>query len=299
MPAFYRGNFSSIDRCDRFGIIGRFGGSTVISQVPVIRYANDTRLYRKIPIVRRLVPSLRKHVERLIWPGGRTMRAVPLRLVGISAPAIHVFGDSHSWLYRHLPGAIVHFLISGVTMHRIGRDGLSIFKLDTLAIKPGEALAFIFGEVDVRAHIARQRDKFDRDPNEVIDTLVARYMLALSDVKKAYPLSPIVVVSVSPPMGDDYPNFNRYILDYPPGPEPDRIVWTVQMNRALRKRALELGFGYLDQYTPFVDERGLLNLSMTNDGLHLIPNPPSGDVQELRCEFSVVGQFELSGGTDF
>jgi hypothetical protein len=46
----------------------------------------------------------------------------------------------------------MHYL-GPVTMHRVGRDGLRAFALNTLdigAIRRGDALGFIFGEIDVR-----------------------------------------------------------------------------------------------------------------------------------------------------
>jgi hypothetical protein len=252
----------------------------------ILRHIVDERqLHRKIPVLKRLVPSLHKRLERLVWPNGRTMRITPIRLIGLNAERIHIFGDSHSNVYRLAPEAVVHYL-GAVTMHRVGRDGIQLFALDGIDVKPGDALGFVFGEIDVRSHVGQQRDRFFRNPTEILETLSGNYFMTLSKIKQLYPESPIVVFSLVPPMGRDYPNFaHNMTLDYPTGPEPDRIAWTQQLNDMLRLKALRAGFGFLDQYTPFVNEKGLLDLNMTADGLHVAPNPPNADVQELACIF--------------
>lgn len=224
-----------------------------------------------------------KRIERLLWPSGRTMTAVPIRLVGLTAERIHIFGDSHTDLFQSLPRAIIHHTV-GVTMHRVGRDGAQTFALPTRGIESGDALGFVFGEIDIRVHVANQRDRFFRDPTEILHTLATAYLTTLQAVKRAYPSSPIVVFSVVPPAGRNYPNFNHHKTFFPQiGRDRDRIEWTKQLNRLLRDGAFCVGFGFVDQYSPFVTKRGLLNPRMTADGLHVTPNPPNKDVQELFC----------------
>ncbi len=240
---------------------------------------DEGRLYRKLPILRRLVPSVRKRIERFLWPEGRPILRHPVRLLGVSAPAIHIFGDSHVGLWEQTPTAIPHYL-GPVTMHRVGRDGVRTFGLDGVKINHGEAMGFIFGEIDVRVHVARQRDRFRRQPNEIIETLATAYLSALQDVQRARLASEVIVFSIIPPAGKSYPFLNREMPRN--GTDKDRVAWTLQLNDTLRKSALQAGCGFIDQYTPFANGRGLLDRRFTKDGTHVTPLRPI----EVTCQFA-------------
>jgi hypothetical protein len=243
---------------------------------------DEWRLYRRIPILKRLVPSASKRITRLLWPNGRVVSVHQVRLVGLSTPVIHIFGDSHCGLFAKTPGATMHY-VGPVTMHRVGRDGLRAFALNTLdigAIRRGDALGFIFGEIDVRVHIAKQRDRYGRPPTEIIDTLAAAHMSTLEAMRAIFPASPIVVFSVIPPAGNKYPHFNS---DMPRnGTDQERIAWSLLLNETLKHGAFARGFRFLDQYSPFANKRGLLNLKMSRDAAHVTPESIKRDI-ELDC----------------
>lgn len=95
-----------------------------------------------------------------------------------SIPTIYVFGDSHASFcfreretivendfltYFHEPSHtqypihITSFI--GVTMHRVGRDSLSFLNIKQRGVKNGDVVVYVFGEVDVRCHIGKQRDQ--------------------------------------------------------------------------------------------------------------------------------------------
>lgn len=238
---------------------------------------DENRLYRRMPLLKRLVPSLKKRIAR-VFPS-RTPPAYPVRLVRTSARAIHIFGDSHCGLFDCPPYQIMHYL-GPVTMHRVGRQGVATFGLQSLDIKPGDALGFVFGEIDVRVHVAKQRDAFGRRPDEIIDTLAAGYLTTLGLVKRSCPVgSPIVVFSLIPPAGEKYPFLNR---EFPRnGTDAERADWTLQLNERLKTDALRAGFGFVDQYSRFANGRGLLARGATRDGTHVAPNRPI----ELTCEW--------------
>lgn len=244
---------------------------------------DEGRLYRKIPFLKRMVPSARKRITSLLWPNGRLRPTHAVRLVGLDAPAIHLFGDSHCGLLFKTPGVIEHYL-GPVTMHRVGRDGLRAFAFETLdigAIAKGDALAFIFGEIDLRVHIAKQRDR-GRTPTEIIDTLATAYLSTLEGVAFIFPASPIVVFSLIPPSGTYYPYFNREMPRN--GTDRERIAWTLLLNEMLKQGALARGFGFVDQYSPFANKRGLLDLRMTHDAAHVTPESINHDI-ELVCQW--------------
>ena len=119
---------------------------------------------------------------------------------------IHIFGDSHSSIYKYLPEITVHN-VGPVTMHRVGRDGVrsatrrcgpqtKVGQERELAlgvqlcaasdrngsafqkhgIKNGDFVVFVFGEIDVRNHIGKQIDSLNRNEDEVLKTLAVNYL---------------------------------------------------------------------------------------------------------------------------
>ena len=243
---------------------------------------DEGRLYRRIPILKRLVPSARKRIARLFWRNGRPVQVHPVRLAGIDAPLI-ITGDSHCGLLAATPRISENYL-GPVTMHRVGRDGARVLQLDSANVSTGDALGFCFGEIDVRVHIAKQRDRFGRNPREIVETLATAYLATLRDVRDTFKASPIIVFSIVPPAGDKYPHFNREMPRN--GTEHERIAWTVQLNNMLRRGAYRAGFGFVDQYSPFADKRGLLNLRMSHDATYVTPELINRDI-ELVCSFSL------------
>ena len=69
------------------------------------------------------------------------------------------------------------------------------------------------------------------------------------------------------------------------GTDQERVAWTLHINGALRHGAARSAFGFVDQYRPFANKRGLLDLSMTNDGTHVTPESIKADI-ELSCRYS-------------
>ena len=108
-------------------------------------HIDENQLYRKIPILRRLIPSVRKRIRR-IWPSGHTRPVRPVRLTGLDAPLIHIFGDSHSGLFAATPGAVIHY-IGPVTMHKVGRDGVQVFGLDLSRLRPATVSDFVLAKL--------------------------------------------------------------------------------------------------------------------------------------------------------
>jgi hypothetical protein len=181
---------------------------------------------------------------------------------------MHVFGDSHFLLYAALPRVVPHYLV-GYTMHRVGRDGISSLNIENVDSSPNTVLAFVFGEIDVRVHVARQVEHSGRTSHQIIDDLITRYMSTICSVRAAYPDNPIILISVVPPAGMDYPSFD-YTLPRG-GTDEDRASWTQELNSRLHQYAVEYGFGYLDQYSPFANETGLFDLEYSDDGVHIRP----------------------------
>lgn len=178
----------------------------------------------------------------------------------------HLFGDSHHALYKSLPHVTAHHL-GPVTMHRVGRDGAALFGFGERGVDEGDVLGFIFGEIDVRVHLAPQIVRQKLPEQIVMAKLVRHYFRTLAEVRRLFPRSRIVVFSATPPAGFDYPLFDP---NHPRnGTDEQRARWARWLNRALRSQARAAGYGFVDQYSMFANALGLLDVAATDDYCHI------------------------------
>jgi hypothetical protein len=213
--------------------------------------------------------KLLKWLTSTAWKGGKSpICLVPGQSIGVDTPCFHVFGDSHSRFYSTTPRVVVHH-IGPVTMHRVGRDGLDLFDFSGCSFNDGDALGFCFGEIDIRVHVALQRDLNERSPDQIIKDLVSAYLTTLRTAKKTFPSCMIVALAAVPPAGKDYPSFDP---THPRnGTDKERGAWTAKLNALLRVGAVKSNILFLDQYKSFVDRQGMLDRRFTTDGVHVDP----------------------------
>ena len=113
--------------------------------------------------------------------------------------ALHVFGDSHSVACFGRISEIDMHWVRAVTMHRIGRDGAD-FLLEGVTIRPGDILIFVFGEIDIRAHIGRIADTTGRPRQQLLQELVDAYLASIARATvRPWTSSGLVFTSVVPP----------------------------------------------------------------------------------------------------
>lgn len=208
---------------------------------------------------------------------------------GILSKTIHVYGDSHAYSSftvaepkqtytldvqrvvgqkRVCAHVIIHY-IGPVTMHRIGRDGIR----DLTGIKEGDVVVFVFGEIDVRCHIGKQRDRGKRELDEVITSLVQNYTEAIFNFKKQHLNLMCIVFMIVPPTDSAYnPQYPFY------GMLEDRVNITKKMNQVLRRHCVKYGFEFLDVYDTYADSQGALLLECA-ENVHIHPkyNEPVKD----------------------
>ena len=124
-----------------------------------------------------------------------------------SAPRrIFVLGDSHTKAFEGTPHCIIHHL-GPITMHRVGRDRSKLFHLTDFGIKDGDAVVFVFGEIDARCHIGKQRDLFKRDLREIIQTLVKSYLGAIAQHCADFHIVKIVYSVIPATDGKENPDY--------------------------------------------------------------------------------------------
>lgn len=202
-----------------------------------------------------------------------------------SNPTINIFGDSHaSFCFRErailegydmlnffhqstqktIPLIITSFI--GVTMHRVGREGLGFLNIRHHRVKEGDVAVYIFGEVDVRCHIGKQRDQSKRTLDEVINTLATNYINTISQNSRQFNKLITVVASVIPPIEGE----GRTSPDYPfYGTLQDRTQVTQKLNSQLKELCTENNFLFLDIYSLFCNSQGSLNSDYADHAVHI------------------------------
>lgn len=201
-------------------------------------------------------------------------------------PTIHVFGDSHaSFFFTNLkPVQIyeeanisynssnsikqilckIHYL-SAVTMHRVGRDGLKFLDWKQYGIANGDIVVYVFGEIDNRCHIVKQRDLHHRDLTEITSTLIYKYLWSIEGNKKNFKNINVVILTPIAPGNDINPEFPNY------GSLEDRILISQYLNKLLIDYCINKKILYLDLYSAFRNREGSISLVYTQDGCHLNP----------------------------
>ena len=169
---------------------------------------------------------------------------------------VFVFGDSHaSACFSGIPRCKV-FDLSPMTMHRVGRDRLSAIDFRTYGIPARSTVCFIFGFIDIRTHIIKQKEKNCRDIDEILSTLVQNYTHAIQQNHDVIGGCKVILTSVIPPTGK---LLDREMPEYPTyGSLPGRAALTAAMNNLLRDACQKNGYAYMDVYKYFADPSGIL-----------------------------------------
>jgi hypothetical protein len=195
---------------------------------------------------------------------------------------IHIIGDSHSHSFINL-GYLEHYWateyknklilvpykihwLGPVTMHRIGRDGLSYFNVKNLDVQENDDVITVFGEIDVRCHIGRIADLKNLDLDFLINKLSHDYIQTIIRNREQFNKINFIVFNVLPPT-----KFysNQYFPYY--GTLENRIFITNKLNAKLKELCQKFNFQFIDIYDLYTDNEGKLNLLLGNDDPHLNP----------------------------
>jgi hypothetical protein len=199
---------------------------------------------------------------------------------------IHVFGDSHAFFCfsnrmtrgdfdensifcsaeydRLLCTELSIRATPSITMHRIGRDGLAILNIQG-AVREGDTVVFVYGEIDVRCHIGKQRDQKNRSLHEVIDTLIANYVKTINENVQPYKQVKVVILSTVPPC-DPAP---QYISLPMHGTLEDRVQINNALCDKLKHTCQELGYYFLDIRPHFSELDGSLKFDLSDGIVHV------------------------------
>jgi len=185
---------------------------------------------------------------------------------------VYSIGDSHSgtlhpWAKQiHIGPETIHSLTTGKCDHTfksfqetgfLNKDGLWIFTL---------------GEIDIRCHFYNQIHEKGRREDEVIYDLANRYFNKILTLNGRYD---VAIMSVVPPMQYDFrkeevdkdPAFGIYAVK---GSDEERSRYTMKFNRLLDEYAFGEGIMYLNIYSRYKDENGMLPIDMSDGNVHIL-----------------------------
>lgn len=206
----------------------------------------------------------------------------------IQAKQIHIFGDSHASFcfsnerteiprkehsyYHYMDDSIskqIEFSINwfgSKTMFSIARDRLNAINLKNFGVQEDDVVVFVFGEIDARCHIGKQRDIKKRDLEEIINSLTRGFIQAIEENKMLFQTLYCVVVSVTPPTNDAFNEVFPYH-----GTLEDRATITRQLNDALQSLCTQHAIDFLDIYSHYANKDGILDNAQSDGVVHVNP----------------------------
>lgn len=173
---------------------------------------------------------------------------------------LFTLGDSHSlWNFAGVDGAKI-FWRGPITMHRAARDGIKILVPRNCKPKSGDILVLSFGDIDCRAHIAKQAAAQGTTTEVQVDLLCDRFEVAVERFRKRCRAT-LAISCILPPARVGLP------IEYYPSEEAcfeDAKAIRERMNHRLSRIAPLIDFR---EY--FTDGAGALKLCVSDTGIHI------------------------------
>ncbi len=205
---------------------------------------------------------------------------------------LHAIGDSHCRLFWDLTDrGRVHWL-GPMLMHRVARDGLRGLRAarewlgvrgetsdrDWVAtIEPGATVAWCFGEIDVRCHLA---ERVAEGGGSILLSLTGEFLAVVEEFSSKTKTRP-AILSVTPAT-------ESRNAEYPcRGALSDRRAITALLNDALRVRCPDFGAVFADVFAEVSTPDGGIRRGLTQDGLHL--GPAAAPIAQCAIEMAFGG----------
>lgn len=180
-----------------------------------------------------------------------------------TCPRLLVFGDSHAlYCFDRIHEAEV-FWLGPVTLHRAARDQL--WFLDGADLSK-YIVILIFGEIDVRCHLARIADQQSRPVSAIISELLDRYFREVSRCATDLKAADVIVCSVPPPadgeglQNADFPVYGSWL---------ERAKITIFLNQELSRRAAANNVKFLDFHDCYSLPDGRFDPSKSDGSVHV------------------------------
>ncbi len=175
-----------------------------------------------------------------------------------------------------MPNSVNHS-VNSMTMHRVGRDGLEAVNCRASGVKDGDAVFFVFGEIDCRCHIEKQIAS-GREYGDVLKQLVESYLTTITtNCKEFFTIYPVVVSVVPPVSYADFLSANPPLSDdhgFPfVGSNERRVKITKDLNEALKIGCKSRGYHFLDIHDHYArSEDGTLKFELSDRICHVKDN---------------------------
>lgn len=198
------------------------------------------------------------------------------------ARTIHIFGDSHAafcfsnertaiprdensiFNYNGIPIPFSIHWFGSKTMHSIGRDGLAGFNLKNFGMQDFDVAVLVFGEIDARCHIGKQRDNNKRELSEIITTLSTNFLKTVIENLQLFNNVYCVIVSIIPPTNNVFNEVYPYH-----GSLEDRVAITRLLNDCLKSLCLDNNIDFLDTYSLYANDEGALDNNHSDGVVHV------------------------------
>jgi hypothetical protein len=193
---------------------------------------------------------------------------------------LFLYGDSHAhYSFKGLSLPYEDRHEKSITMFRVGRDRQIIHyyphEHDETSVS-----CVVYGEVDCRCHIHRQR-MAGREEDDVILELVTAYINTICEVIRTG--RGVIVVAVIPPTRQtDYEAINGPIRHEFPfvGSDEERVRYTTKVNHELEKQCRVRGLWFIDPYSAYKREDGTLRFEESDQLVHV------GNTESFLSEFT-------------
>lgn len=180
---------------------------------------------------------------------------------------IYTIGDSHcDYTFQNIPNVSIN-RIGPITLKRISHpdEHLLQYTINSLPISSSDTTIFCFGEIDARCWIHVYLTQRKRELNELLNEWTDLYINKLLSLTLK---SQIAVLSITPPS----PFVRIYqSTDFPVnGSDQERSFYTQTFNNILKTKSQDHNILFIDVYSEFKDQYGMLPLSHADQqGIHI------------------------------
>ena len=184
---------------------------------------------------------------------------------------IYSIGDSHAdFSFRNIiKDENCRVNLGPITMHRIRRDKADFLELykkhRDKDFDKDSFVIFCFGEIDVRCHINNQIISQQKKENQIIKELVLDFVNHIKEQKNIF--KEVGILSITPPGSILWAAQNN---EFPfIGSDFERSRYTIKMNSMLKKLCEYNGIHFIDVYSEYSDNKGMLLRNLSDGGVHI------------------------------
>ena len=183
---------------------------------------------------------------------------------------IHAIGDSHViFSYSNIPGVCVHY-VGAVTLKRVGNleDEIISDRILSMNLTNKDYVVFCFGEIDVRCYV---KPTIEHRKKTTLDSLLQEWTRDYTYRIASLPLSgaKVAITSVLPPTTKELADSVKWPVG---GGDFERAIYTQRINEYLKRECVNRNWIYLDTYSQYVDEHGMLPPEKSDGTVHLKEN---------------------------